>query len=56
MCLYIFRGLDALRVVGNKSPAWACISFIEVIKCLEDLIDYFAQPNEDEGKIEGKLP
>nr|KAG5704413.1 hypothetical protein BaRGS_024268 [Batillaria attramentaria] len=42
------RALDALKTDGRNSNAWARISLSEVIKCLEDLIDYFAQPGDDE--------
>ena len=43
------RALDSLKTDGRTSPNWQRISLSEVIKCLEDLIDYFAQPGEDEG-------
>ncbi|XP_050406916.2 ryanodine receptor [Patella vulgata] len=42
------KALDALKTEGRNSHAWGRISLSEVIKCLEDLIDYFAQPGEDE--------
>lgn len=44
----VVRALDALKADGRNSHAWSRISLSEVIKCLEDLIDYFAQPTEDE--------
>ncbi|KAK3736855.1 hypothetical protein RRG08_000604 [Elysia crispata] len=48
-CQSLFnRALDSLKTEGRTSPAWQRISLSEVIKCLEDLIDYFAQPGEDE--------
>ncbi|XP_025103910.1 ryanodine receptor-like isoform X4 [Pomacea canaliculata] len=44
-CQSLFnRALDALKTDGRTSYAWSRISLSEVIKCLEDLIDYFAQP------------
>ncbi|ESO90186.1 hypothetical protein LOTGIDRAFT_123762 [Lottia gigantea] len=42
------KALDSLKTEGRNSHAWGRISLAEVIKCLEDLIDYFAQPAEDE--------
>ena len=44
---YSPRALDALKVDGRNSQAWSRISLNEVIKCLEDLIEYFAQPAEE---------
>ncbi|XP_070180339.1 ryanodine receptor-like isoform X4 [Littorina saxatilis] len=41
------KALDALKTDGRNSQAWSRISLDEVIKCLEDLIEYFAQPAED---------
>lgn len=53
-CQSLFnRALDALKTDGRNSNAWARISLSEVIKCLEDLIDYFAQPG-DEAEHEEK--
>lgn len=45
-----FRALDSLKTEGRTSNAWARITLEEVLKSLEDLIEYFAQPGEDEGK------
>jgi ryanodine receptor 2 len=45
-----YRALNALKVEGTKSPVWQRVSLSEVNKCLEDLIEYFVQPEEDEGK------
>ncbi|XP_071161899.1 ryanodine receptor-like [Mytilus edulis] len=42
------KALDALKTEGRSSHAWGRISLSEVLKCLEDLIDYFAQPGVDE--------
>ena len=47
MFCYSPRALDALKVDGRNSQAWSRISLNEVIKCLEDLIEYFAQPAEE---------
>ncbi|KAL3874970.1 hypothetical protein ACJMK2_037916, partial [Sinanodonta woodiana] len=42
------KALDCLRSEGRTSPSWMRLSLSEVIKCLEDLIEYFAQPKEEE--------
>ncbi|XP_048259812.1 ryanodine receptor-like isoform X9 [Haliotis rufescens] len=42
------KALDSLKTEGRNSHAWGRISLSEVIKCLEDLIDYFAQPGDHE--------
>ncbi|XP_055878934.1 ryanodine receptor 2-like isoform X5 [Biomphalaria glabrata] len=47
-CQSLFnRALDSLKTEGRTSPSWSRLSLSEVIKCLEDLIDYFAQPGQD---------
>ncbi|XP_078000970.1 ryanodine receptor 2-like [Glandiceps talaboti] len=38
--------LDSLRI-ERDSEQWASCSLVEVLKCLEDLIEYFAEPHED---------
>lgn len=43
------RALESLRVEGRNSNLWENISLAEVIKTLEDLIDYFAPPHQDLG-------
>ncbi|KAK3094056.1 hypothetical protein FSP39_023525 [Pinctada imbricata] len=51
-CQSIFHrfnsALDTLKTEGRSGHAWSRISLSEVLKCLEDLIDYFAQPSADE--------
>ncbi|XP_064623398.1 ryanodine receptor-like isoform X6 [Lineus longissimus] len=51
-CISLFsrfiKALNALKVDGTKSPIWQRVSLSEVNKCLEDLIEYFVQPAEDE--------
>lgn len=42
------KALDSLKTEGRTSNAWARITLEEVLKSLEDLIEYFAQPGEDE--------
>ncbi|BFZ07812.1 hypothetical protein BsWGS_10847 [Bradybaena similaris] len=41
------KALESLKTEGRTSPSWSRLSLSEVIKCLEDLIDYFAQPGKD---------
>lgn len=36
-----------MRVEGRSNTMWERISLAEVIKTLEDLIEYFAPPAED---------
>jgi ryanodine receptor 2 len=43
------RALESLRMEGRNSNLWENISLAEVIKTLEDLIDYFAPPGEELG-------
>ena len=50
ICL-CFRALDSLKVEGRTSHSWSKISLDEVLKCLEDLIEYFAQPADETGMI-----
>ncbi|CAI4225083.1 unnamed protein product [Auanema sp. JU1783] len=42
------KGIEALQVEGNQSSDWTRVDLTEVLKLMEDLIDYFAQPREDE--------
>ncbi|XP_052827801.1 ryanodine receptor isoform X7 [Octopus bimaculoides] len=42
------KALDSLKTEGRTSHAWSRITLEEVLKSLEDLIEYFAQPGEDE--------
>ena len=47
------RALDSLRTDGRSSRLWESISLSEVIKTLEDLIDYFNPPNLEMGEMIG---
>ncbi len=47
-CHY-YRALESLKTEGRSSHLWEMISLAEVIKTLEDLIDYFAPPGDDLG-------
>ncbi|XP_069116591.1 ryanodine receptor-like isoform X2 [Argopecten irradians] len=42
------KALDCLKTEGKSSASWSRVSLSEVLKCLEDLIDYFAQPGDEE--------
>ncbi|EGT37287.1 hypothetical protein CAEBREN_31615 [Caenorhabditis brenneri] len=42
------KGIDALQLEGNKSADWTRVDLNEVLKLMEDLIEYFAQPNEEQ--------
>uniref|UniRef100_X1Z8I7 Ryanodine receptor n=1 Tax=Capitella teleta TaxID=283909 RepID=X1Z8I7_CAPTE len=49
------KALESLRVEGRNSHLWENISLAEVIKTLEDLIDYFAPPGQDLGFEERQI-
>lgn len=46
------RGLDALQNEGKESLQWQRVGLNEVLKLMEDLIEYFAQPPEDTGNAQ----
>ena len=48
----ITRALESLKTEGRNSKLWETISLAEVIKTLEDLIEYFAPPGEDLGNVD----
>lgn len=50
-----FRGIEALQYEGNQSADWAKVDLFEVLKLMKDLIDYFAQPADDLGKLSQKM-
>ncbi|VDK18161.1 unnamed protein product [Anisakis simplex] len=46
------KGIGALQREGNRANDWTRVDLREVLKLMEDLIDYFAQPNEaDEFEV-----
>ncbi|KAK6754198.1 hypothetical protein RB195_013289 [Necator americanus] len=47
------KGIDALQNEGHQSQDWARVDLNEVLKLMEDLIEYFSQP-EDEQEFEVK--
>ncbi|CAD6199567.1 unnamed protein product [Caenorhabditis auriculariae] len=42
------KGIDALQNEGNQSTDWTRVDLNEVLKLMEDLIDYFAQPSDEQ--------
>uniref|UniRef100_A0A0N5AR96 Ryanodine receptor n=1 Tax=Syphacia muris TaxID=451379 RepID=A0A0N5AR96_9BILA len=46
------KGIEALQRDGAGAQEWAKVDLKEVLKLMEDLIDYFAQPGESEGTFE----
>lgn len=47
-----FRGIEALQREGKQSNDWIRVDLKEVLKLMEDLIKYFAQPDEADGIAE----
>lgn len=47
--VWIFSGLDSLQNDHQHSTFFENVNLTEMVKCLEDLIDYFAQPEENIG-------
>jgi hypothetical protein len=41
------RGIEGLQVDGNESMDWRRVDLQEVLKLMEDLIGYFAQPRDE---------
>lgn len=48
LCTY--RGLENLQSNRRSSLFCSFVNLNEMVMCLEDLINYFAQPEEDMGK------
>lgn len=44
-------GLETLQENRRHSMFFASVNLNEMVMCLEDLINYFAQPEEDMGEI-----
>ncbi len=44
-----FRGLDDMTVSQKHSGFFRAVDLGEVVGCLEDLITYFEQPEDDMG-------
>ena len=47
----VYRALESLKTEGRNSRLWENISLAEVIKTLEDLIEYFAPPGDELGRF-----
>lgn len=45
------KGIEALQNDGNMSTDWRKVDLTEVLMLMKDLIDYFAQPGDDQGII-----
>lgn len=48
--LFYSSGLETLQENRRHSLFFASVNLNEMVMCLEDLINYFAQPEEDMGK------
>ncbi|KAJ1347269.1 hypothetical protein KIN20_002290 [Parelaphostrongylus tenuis] len=44
------KGIEALQNEGNQSADWGRVDLNEVLKLMEDLIEYFSQPGDDQEK------
>ncbi|KIH57583.1 RIH domain protein [Ancylostoma duodenale] len=42
------KGIDALQNEGHHSADWARVDLNEVLKLMEDLIEYFSQPSDEQ--------
>lgn len=53
-CSHLFTqfisGLETLQMNRRQSMFFSHINLSEMVMCLEDLINYFAQPEDDMGK------
>jgi len=47
----IFRALEILQVNRSREMFFGTVDLNEMIMCLEDLINYFAQPEEEMGTL-----
>lgn len=50
-CVCLIRGLELLQVNRRRSLFFKTVDLGEMVMCLEDLINYFAQPEEEMGKV-----
>lgn len=51
MCFVNFSGLETLQQNRRHSMFFQTVNLGEMVMCLEDLINYFAQPEDDMGNI-----
>lgn len=42
-------GLDGLLEAGSDSPQWRRVNLSDILRCMLDLIKFFAQPDPSEG-------
>lgn len=47
--LFLFSGLETLQQNRRHSMFFQSVNLSEMVMCLEDLINYFAQPDDDMG-------
>lgn len=47
---FVFSGLEQLQMNRRHSMFFHMVNLNEMVMCLEDLINYFAQPEDDMGK------
>ena len=48
--IYLRRGLDNIQASRRTSTLFKAFDLKEMISCLEDLINYFAYPEDDLGR------
>lgn len=48
---FICSGLETLQVNRRQSIFLQSVNLNEMVMCLEDLINYFCQPEEDMGML-----
>lgn len=51
MLIVANRGLETLQLNRRHSLFCATVNLNEMVMCLEDLINYFAQPEDDMGNF-----
>lgn len=51
---FIFSGLETLQMNRRHSMFFHNVNLNEMVMCLEDLINYFCQPDEDMGELLAK--
>lgn len=52
--LSMLSGLETLQQNRRHSMFFQSVNLSEMVMCLEDLINYFAQPEDDMGKNRGE--
>lgn len=49
LCFFYFSSLETLQQNRRHSMFFQSVNLGEMVMCLEDLINYFAQPEDDMG-------